>query len=93
MRFFRTLSAPNENGHDAAQTAGVKDSLSKMLVHQLAAAHRSAMELLQQERVNGLPNVDAMRTFGNGGSNDGDVSVGIGNASTNTGGQSTDSGR
>ena len=48
---------------DAAETANAKDALSKMLAHQLAAAHRGAMKMIQQG-LNGAPNLEAARCLG-----------------------------
>src|SRR5262249_36519859 len=49
---------------DAAKSAGSADPLTKMLCHQLAAAHRGAMKLIHQGMAVGVPNVDAMRSLG-----------------------------
>jgi hypothetical protein len=46
---------------DAAATVGAKDSLTKSLTHQLAAAHRGAMKMMQQGFQHGVPVPEATR--------------------------------
>jgi hypothetical protein len=50
---------------DAGITMGAKNSLEKMLAHQLAVLHKGSMRLMQQvENLGSSNNVERMRTIG-----------------------------
>jgi hypothetical protein len=50
-----------ESAVDAAQSAQAGNSLEKMLCHQMAAAHRAAMKLLDSSLNSSLPPVEMVR--------------------------------